>query len=223
MSDPHAEYELFVRLLDRVGYSDSDELYICGDMIDKGERSVALVKQVFALPGARPIMGNHEYEFLKYYNAVMREYDGDCDAALDRLRAYFPHDGELLDWDTVDAIESLPLYIETNDFICTHAGLPLLPDGRVTPPRLVGAEELLYNRKFKSPSLIPRASKCVFYGHTATTALISQPRIICYRRGEGKSIRDYAKIHLDTGVFVSGVLGCFSVDECRCYYVRKGG
>lgn len=42
VSDVHAEYELFVRLLERISFSEEDEMYICGDIIDKGEDSIKL-------------------------------------------------------------------------------------------------------------------------------------------------------------------------------------
>ena len=42
VSDVHAEYELFVRLLERISFSGEDEMYICGDIIDKGASSVML-------------------------------------------------------------------------------------------------------------------------------------------------------------------------------------
>ena len=60
MSDIHGEYELFMRLLDKINYSDSDELIVCGDIIDKADNPVKLAKTVFAMPNAYCIMGNHD-------------------------------------------------------------------------------------------------------------------------------------------------------------------
>lgn len=36
VSDVHGEYDLFVRLLKRISFSEEDKMYICGDVIDKG-------------------------------------------------------------------------------------------------------------------------------------------------------------------------------------------
>ncbi len=49
VSDIHGEYALFRALLKTIGFSAADELYICGDMIDKGPRSVALLKFIFPI------------------------------------------------------------------------------------------------------------------------------------------------------------------------------
>ena len=68
MSDIHGEYELFLKLLDKIGFSENDELYICGDIIEKGRDSVKLARYIFSMPNAKVIMGNHEDAFIKHYN-----------------------------------------------------------------------------------------------------------------------------------------------------------
>lgn len=226
MSDVHGEYELFVKLLEKIKFSERDELYIAGDIIEKGHSSVKLAKLIFSMPNVHVIMGNHEDAFLKFYDFRMRECNGDCDKVIDELRAYLSTsggDGALLDWDVVDKLEALPYYAETEDFICVHAGLTLDADGRVPPISTVPPEELVCNRRFKNPNVIPKDSKCVFFGHTATSAVCGENKIIGYKKQNSSfgDIRDYAKIHLDTCTFVSGVLGCFCVDTMKVAYVER--
>ena len=226
ISDIHGEYELFCRLLEKIRFSDSDELFVCGDIIEKGKDSVKLARLIFSMPNVHVIMGNHEDAFIKYYNFRMRESDGDFEKVLDELKEYISNsggDGELLDWDVVDRIEELPYYIETDDFICVHAGLSLDGDGKVPPLATVSAEELVCSRRFKNADVIPKDSKCVFFGHTATSVICGENKIIGYKK-DGSSfgdVRDYAKIHLDTCTFISGVLGCFCIDNCKVYYVSR--
>ena len=43
MSDLHGEYEKFLRMLEVIGFTDDDELYILGDVIDRGPESTALL------------------------------------------------------------------------------------------------------------------------------------------------------------------------------------
>lgn len=226
ISDIHGEYKLFLRLLDKISFSESDELYVCGDIIEKGSESVKLAELIFSMPNVHVIMGNHEQSFLQYYDYLMSECDGDYDSVLSGLQKYITDgggDGELLYWDIVDRIESLPYYIETEDFICAHAGVSLTKDGKVPPLDTVEPEELLCSRSFKNPNVVPIDSKCVFFGHTATSAICGEPQILVYKRlgASGKNIRDYAKIHLDTCTFVSGVLGCFCIETCEAYYVKR--
>ena len=48
VSDVHGEYELFVRLLKHISFSEEDEMYICGDVIDKGQQPIQLAKLISA-------------------------------------------------------------------------------------------------------------------------------------------------------------------------------
>ncbi len=222
LSDIHGEYELFYGLMEKVRFSGSDTLVCCGDMIEKGKHSVRLTKLLFSLKNAVLLTGNHEYAFLKYYWSLMRE-TCDYDVVLQKLQAYFPYDGGLLDWETVDRMESLPYFYETESYICAHAGVPLDGEGRILPLQRATPEQLVYDRNFKEPDVLPRGGKCVFFGHTPTVNMGFAPRIRCYLRAGamGDKISDYYKIHLDTGAYQSGILGCFRVEDCQEFYVRK--
>lgn len=225
VSDIHGEYELFLRLLDKINFSDGDRLIVCGDIIDKGRDSVKLAKHIFGMPNAECIAGNHEYTFLKYYWALMKESPDDFDALLKKLQTYFPYDGNLLDWETVDVFDNMPFYLEEKNFICVHAGLPLDSESRVLPVGNASREQLVYDRVFKDKTVIPKGGKCVLFGHTPTSYICGESKILAYRRENmafgGRNIRDYCKIHLDTGTWLHGVLGCFRIDDCAAFYVKK--
>ena len=91
--------------------------------------------------------------------------------------------------------------------------------------RVASVEQLVYDRRFKDPDLLPQRGKCVLYGHTPVRYLTERDEIFLYpregaRRGSDK-IADYCKIHLDMMTAKSGVLGCIRLDDCRCFYVRE--
>lgn len=50
ISDVHGEYDLFIKLLEKIKFSDSDKIIICGDVVDKGPDSVKLLKYVLSKP-----------------------------------------------------------------------------------------------------------------------------------------------------------------------------
>lgn len=221
ISDPHGCYNLFCRLLDKIKLNGRDTLYVLGDFIDKGPDSIRLAKLIFSTYNIVCIAGNHEYDFLKYYHGLMRgttDYEG----VLRALRAYF-FDGALLDWETVDAIEALPLYVERNDWVGVHAGLPLHEDGTLVPPALAMPEQLVYDRRFKDADVLPRKGRCVLFGHTPVRYLTGKDEILFYPRPEApagrRKIGDYYKVQLDMMSTHSGVMGCVCIDTCRCFYV----
>ena len=221
ISDIHGYYDLFCRLLEKIRFGAGDRLFVLGDFVDKGPQSIRLAKLLFSMPDAVCIAGNHEYDFLKFYRALMRETE-DYGAVLEQCREYFS-DGALLDWETVDRFDLLPFFVQTPRFIGVHAGLPLRGD-TLLPPSLASPEQCVYDRRFKDAYVLPRGGKCVLFGHTPVRSLTGEDRILLYPRtdacvGEG-AIGRYCKVHLDTGVYLSGVLGCFSVDACRAFYVE---
>lgn len=224
ISDIHGEYALFMRLMEKVNFCGTDELFVCGDMVDKGSDSVRLLKQLFSMPNAVCILGNHEYAFLKYYRSIMKTSPADFDEVLKKLQNYFAFpDGALLDWQTADRLETLAAYFESSDFICVHAGLPVGNNLRIVPPQFVSTEFLVNDRTFNSPNILPQDNKCVFFGHTPVQYISGQDKIIAYKRDgyAGDNIKDYCKVHLDTGVYLNGTLGCFCADDCTAHYVYK--
>ncbi len=224
ISDLHGKYALFQKMLEAIRFSEKDTMYICGDVIDKGESSIRLARYISSCPNMHCILGNHEYAFLQYYHSVLQTSPSDFDAVLKNLQSRFPEEDCSLDWDLVDWLDSLPAYIEEDDLICVHAGIPVDAAGKLLSPADVSVEQLVYNRRFKNPELTHTSPKCVFFGHTQTDAVCGEPKILAYRRNRelpARCISDYYKIHLDTGAWSNGVLGCFCVDTCRAVYVKQ--
>lgn len=224
VSDIHGEYEMFRELLRRISFAEKDEMYICGDIIDKGEKSIELAKLISSYDNIHCIIGNHEFAFLKYYHSILQTSPDDFDEVLRKLQNYFPQDGHLLDWDLVDWFDGLPSYIEEDEFICVHAGIPTDSDQQLVPLDEVSVEQLVHDRRFKDPCVIHKSPKCVFFGHTQTDCICGENKILGYRRNNGvpaKSITDFYKIHLDTGSWSNGVLGCFCLDTLKAVYIKK--
>lgn len=218
-SDLHGEYRLFIKLLEKIGLSKNDEMIVCGDVIDKGVGSVRLLKLVSTYKNFRFIMGNHEYAFLKYYRSLMMNEQGDCDGVMKKLQEYFPHDGKLLDWKIMDWLEEQPFYLEREGYICVHSGIPILKDNTLSDVRKATAEQLVYDRRFKEPHVLPKTDKCVFFGHTPAHYISGEHKIITYPKVENpQRIEDFTKIHLDIGSYFGGGVGCFCVDNLTEYY-----
>lgn len=74
VSDIHGEYEMFRELLRRISFTDKDEMYICGDIVDKGEKSIQLAKLISSYDNIHCIIGNHEFAFLKYYHRTSMQF-----------------------------------------------------------------------------------------------------------------------------------------------------
>lgn len=161
------------------------------------------------------------------YDGLMRSAKNASDIAevLQKLQEYFPNEKEILSWEAVDYIESLPFYIETDDFICVHAGVETDENGAILPMKTQIPEVMVYSRNFKEKYFpIAAESKPVLFGHTPCS----------YENGSGKFIKtpkdgittpknlaDYSKIRLDCGVFLTGVLGALRLEDLQEFYIEK--
>lgn len=223
ISDIHGQYERLCRLLDSLCFGGGDELYVCGDMIDKGADSVKVLKLLLGMPNAHCVMGNHELAFLNYAEEALARFGGEYAAAQEKIAALIsPRDDEPLDEQTFRRLQSLPFFIEKEQFVCVHAGLPTDGKGKVLPPQSASPQFLVNDRNFKDPHFLPTYGKCVFFGHTPSRHLTGRDEIIVYPLPgrEARCLSDLCKVHLDTGVWLGGVLGAFCMDDCSAHYVK---
>ena len=223
VSDIHGQYELFIKLLHKIRFSENDKMYVLGDIIDKGPYSVKLIKYIMETPNIHCIKGNHEHMLIGEYYALMEDSPECFDDVLRILQRHFRDDDEKLTFEMIDWLEALPYYIEGADFIAVHAGIPHdESDGNLLDPDLVMPEQLIFDRSFKDPKFAPKSKKCVIFGHTPTTYICGKPKILAYKRkgAEGKSISDFCKIHIDTDSFSAKVLGCICKEKLTVTYAK---
>jgi len=110
-------YRELRRLLERVGFSDSDQLWLSGDLVNRGPESLATLRFVRAL-GARAItvLGNHDLHLL----AVAHGGRPSRNDTLDEVLAA-PDRDELLHW-----LAQQPLLHRDRrlGYALVHAGIP---------------------------------------------------------------------------------------------------
>ena len=60
MADLHGELDFFQEMLEQIHFSDTDHLYILGDVIDRGPGGVDILEQIMDAPNITMLLGNHE-------------------------------------------------------------------------------------------------------------------------------------------------------------------
>ncbi|NCC42112.1 MAG: hypothetical protein EOM18_00690 [Clostridia bacterium] len=125
-TDPHANFKIFYKMLVEINFSDSDELYIIGDVLDRGEENLCLLNYVKSTPNIHLIMGNHELFALMYLRGELsgRRWDNMggtcCRMELDEL-------SEEKRVELREYLESLPymmeLKVKDETWILSHSGL----------------------------------------------------------------------------------------------------
>lgn len=61
LSDIHGNKDAFDSILSMIKLKPDDQLYILGDVIDRGEYGIELLQQIRIMPNCTLLMGNHEY------------------------------------------------------------------------------------------------------------------------------------------------------------------
>lgn len=125
IGDIHGCADEFDALLQRIDYKPSrDRLFLVGDCFTRGPEPVRVFERIIET-GAKCVLGNHDYKM----HVWMRHEEGqphpDVPVSKSKKRAVeliAPRRDEIKKW-----IASLPLYIETGDWILVHAAIhPLM-------------------------------------------------------------------------------------------------
>ena len=74
MSDMHGLYDRYLKMLELIRFSDEDELYILGDMIDRGPDGIPILLDMMERPNVIPFLGNHEWMMLAYLEGMKTQY-----------------------------------------------------------------------------------------------------------------------------------------------------
>lgn len=68
MSDIHGLHDKFMKMLEKIQFSDSDILYILGDVIDRGPDGIKSYQYIMQHENIHVLKGNHEDFFLKAFS-----------------------------------------------------------------------------------------------------------------------------------------------------------
>ena len=231
ISDIHGEYGMFEEILEKIRFSDSDTLFVLGDMIDRGPDPRKVVMKLMSMPNAVCLVGNHELMAIDCLEFLMQEI---TDKALKEL------DQNILDnimtWQyngsrtTIEAfrrlapryreavlefMKDLSVYEEVNvgskEYLLVHAGL-----GNFSPDRDMddyALDELVWERPDYRMQYFK--DKLVVTGHTPTQTISENPR-------PGYIYRVNNHIAIDCGAcFEGGRLAALCLDTGEEFYSKE--
>ena len=222
ISDIHGEYELFIKLLKTINFSSTDILFILGDIIDKGKDSIKLLEYISKQNNMFAIMGNHECSFAEYVNGIIDSTPNhNYDLIIQKIQKYFPEGSGYLSPENISYLVNLPFYIETENFICIHAGLEIV-DNKILPMSKQNYKYMIFDRNFKNKEFEP-ISKPILLGHTPCFYDQLNGKFIKHLKPnhDPHNFSSYSKIRLDTGVNYTQMLGVLKMEDMQEIYVKK--
>lgn len=168
-----------------------DDLYLAGDMINRGPKSREIMLWLMRHPEVKAILGNHEHFYLygedhkgKKRKKNFRKLDEAFGAERDLIVAY---------------LMQQPYAIETDDWLLVHGGLPLNQHWREATPEALTTMRYLEDDRPWYEALGVNGQKPIIFGHWAMRGLVEHG----------------PAIGLDSGCVYGGSLTAYILPEKR--------
>lgn len=228
ISDIHGKLDRLKRLIEIIELCDEDKLYIIGDLVDRGEKSIETIEFVMNHPQIEVIMGNHDEMMLyalKYKDEKQIERWGrnGCEPTIEGFHKRTPEEQERI----LSYIEGLPYFKIIDDkYLLVHAGFEParlfqnIGEMSLEEALIEQRDRLVWVRKdfLKSKAL---DSLITIFGHS--------PRRYIDKLFEIESKLPYEiwfddiyndKIGIDTGnCYEGGRMACLRLEDHKVFYV----
>lgn len=227
-SDLHGcSLEKLQALFALAGFGNDDFCFVLGDVIDRGDCGIDILKWLTLQPNIQLILGNHEAMMLSckfLFEMVTDEsianlskadmgiytawLENGAEPTLKQLRESDP---EVIA-DLLDYLGEAPLYetvgIGDRHFLLTHSGLANFDSAKHIGD--YSADELLWNR----PALTDRYFEDIttVFGHTPTQYFGEEYR--------GRAVRTDTWIDIDTGTADGGAPMLLRLDDMKEFYIQ---
>lgn len=230
MSDLHGCYDLYLKMLDKIGFSESDTLYILGDILDRGKDGMKIIQDIKSRQNVITLLGNHDFTAYKALNRIyspMPENENKLEYFNDSLTLFksWTHDGGQVTYEDFgrleeaekaeffEFIENMEVYEELevggNKFILSHSGLGNFKKNK--PLSEYSLDDLIWARM--DYEKVYFEDKYIVSGHTPTELIDKEYSGRIYRKNN--------HIAIDCGAVFLGILGCIRLDDFKEFYVGK--
>lgn len=220
VSDLHGYYDKYIKAIELL--DDDDELYIIGDVIDRGPNGIKILLDIMARDNVTLTKGNHEYLLYNDLSELAGSDTIDTKRIISESLTY----GDIGQSETLKAfsrlsakeqfaileyIFELPLHIKlcvnSKDYILVHAGLPDFK-GTPIPIEHLDEDDLLVGYHDYNVQHYPDTT--IIIGHQPTRTIFGAQPDKIYRKGDS--------INVDCGLGFGGQLGVLCLDTNKEYY-----
>ena len=226
MSDLHGRYDLYIKILEKIEFSENDTLYILGDCVDRGDEGLKIVLDIAERDNVIGLMGNHDFLALSIisnldralkpghledmrYLIDMWKMDGGT-ATYNEYKKLSPEERKLALM-TIDGFRNYAeVKIGEREFVLCHGGIRDYSEDRPLSDYTV--EDIAFYREDYSKPKFAKCGKYLVTGHTPTAAIEGAT--------EGKIYKNHDHIAIDCGAVFGYGLGCLCLDTMEEFYVK---
>ena len=215
MSDIHGNFDKYMEMLSLIGLTDDDELYILGDIFDRGNNSLEILEHIMKSKNIHLLKGNHEQMYVECYEDEFRDtYGWFSNGGMTTFDQIVSKGSFYMD-SIYKYIKKLPYLKVMDNFILVHAGLYLPSNlNELSIEELLDLQEednCLWTRNninreknFKDYTIIS--------GHSTVQSIENNTDKILHRKGH---------IYIDCGCgYKDGRLSCLRLDDMKEFYVE---
>lgn len=216
MSDLHGCYDKFIEMLKVIQFSDKDELYILGDIFDRGPQPIDILDYIINHKNITLLKGNHEKMFEEYFvegDMSLWYYNGGETTLSNIMRHGYEYEYSVYNY-----IKKLPIIKVVDKFILVHAGLYLPKNcNDLSLEELLELQEEdinLWTRDYIY-SDIQYKDYTIICGHNAVQSINNNYE-------EAKILHRKGHKFIDCGCCfekINGKLACLRLDDMMEYYI----
>lgn len=232
MSDIHGCYDEYKQLLEKIQFSEKDELYILGDVVDRGPEPMKLLLDMMLRTNVYPILGNHEYMALKVLsklNVEIKEDNVDDYLNADDIEdfMYWMKDGGQTTVNTfqkltredkeavLEYLQEFSIYEEIDmkgkKYFLVHADFHGYAKEKMLDD--YNLEDFLFYRAEYHKRYFEDENTILVTGHTPTFSIREDRKPLIYDRN--------GHLAIDCGCVYGGKLAVYCLDNEKVEYVNK--
>ena len=225
ISDIHGCKKEYLKLLDKINFSDADHLYVLGDVLDRGFDPIGVLKDMMNRKNVTFIMGNHDYlfyHFLKTIGLELLDFKSEDekwdfrtwikDGGLSTLDGYIdlPEKEKKEIYDYIEKAKSyVTLEFEGKKYILVHAGIADFDESKELDEYTL--LDFIYKRADYSKRYYSDEKTFLVTGHT--------PTMFIFTNRDAKVFMKNGHIAIDCGCVYGGKLAAYCIETGEVEYV----
>ena len=222
-SDIHGCYDQYLRLIQRLELKEDDTLYILGDIVDRGDGGIEIIKDVMKRKNVVCLRGNHDHYALIFLERFAMQDHGEEEDRLEEAFRLWLRDGgakTFLAFSKLDSnekrsvlsfLDSLPFYkrilVNEQRFLLSHT---VCEKAKLPDIDKCDIRDFLFGE--------PEYDKCYYEDMTIVTG--HTPTGFIDPAYTGQIWKANCHIAIDCGAVFGNPLGCICLDTMEEIYIE---
>ena len=226
ISDIHGCKKQYLELLEKINFSVQDQLYILGDVVDRGAESIDVLRYVMKQKNVTYLLGNHDYNFYSFIKELGLNMNNFKNSEMKWAFNFWQRDGglptvegflalsEFERKEIYDFLENASVYEEIEHegkrYILSHAGISNFQEEKLLEEYSVS--DFINGRMDYDRRYFQNENIYIVSGHTPTFFIRRDRKPLVFQEN--------GHIEIDCGCVYGGNLAAFCIETGEVTYVK---